>query len=540
MKRQQIPFNVSLLELNPQRLSGLKPVTVLDIFDGASDNFHENGLFSTSIFGRVGDERRSMRFSYIDIKVEIFHPIVFRAIVALKRLYAGIISGQEHAIWDPTVKDFEKSDPVNGKTGFHFFLNHWKDINHGLSKSTSREQNIKIIEKYKDKAMTSKIVVMPAGMRDLEVDDSGRMKEDEINSLYRALLGVSNTITDAAIRLNPEQSNTARWNMQSKFNELYDTIENMLEGKKKLILGKYGSRRIFNGTRNVITAMDTASPYLGAPGNPGFNSTVLGLYQMLKAIMPVARYHLRNGFLSEVFRSVSSPAVLVNKKTLKTELVQLKSQHFDRWATDEGLEKVITSFFDLSLRHKPLEIDGRYVGLVYKGPDGTFKLMHSIDELPESRDPKDVHPLTFAELLYLSTYRVINKHPLFVTRYPVTGVGSIYPSIAYVRTTIKAEQRRELSTGWEPQDESFTAYEFPIAGGEFLDSLVPHSAHLEALGADFDGDTASGNATYSDESIAEVNAFLQTKKAYVGTDGRFLASISVMTVDLVMHNMTGD
>lgn len=540
MKRQMVPFNVTLLDLNPQRLQGLKPVTVLDIFDGATDNFHENGLFSTSIFGRVGDERRNSRFSYIDIKIGIFHPVVMRAIVSLKRLYAGIIAGTEHAIWDPTIKDFEKSDAISGKTGFHFFLQHWEEINHGLSKSVSREQNIKLIEKYQGQALTSKIVVMPAGLRDLEVDDSGRMKEDEINKLYRKLLAVSNTITDAAVKINPEQANTARWNMQSTFNELYDTIERMLEGKKKLILGKYGSRRIFNGTRNVITAMDTAVPYLGAPGSPNYNNTVIGLYQMLKSIMPVARYHLRNGFLSEVFRSVSSPAVLVNKKTLKTELVQLKSFHFDRWATDEGLEKVLTSFFDLSLRHKPLEIDGRYLGLVYKGPDGTFKLIHDIDDVPDTRDKKDVHPMTFAELLYISTYRIINKYPLFVTRYPVTGVGSIYPSIAFVRTTLKAETRRELSSGWEPQDDSYTAFQFPIPGVEFLDSLVPHSAHLAGLGADFDGDTSSGNATYSEESIAEVNKFLSTKKAYVGTDGRFLASIDVVTVALVMHNMTGD
>lgn len=540
MKRQQIPFNVSLLDLNPQRLMGLKPVRVLDIFDGASDNFHEDGLFSTSIFGRVGDERRSQRFSYVDIKIEVFHPVVFRAIVDLKRLYGGIIAGTEHAVWDPTVKDFERSDPVLGSTGFHFFLQHWKDINHSLSKSVSREQNIKLIEKYQNKAMTSKVVVMPAGMRDLEVDDSGRMKEDEINTLYRKLLAVSNTISDAAVKLNPEQTNTARWNLQSTFNELYDSIENMLEGKKKLILGKWGSRRIFNGTRNVITAMDTSSPYLGAPGSPNVNSTILGLYQMLKSVMPVARYYIRNGFLSEVFRSVSSPALLVNKKTLKTELVQLKSRHFDRWATDEGLEKVITSFWDLSLRHKPLEIDGRYLGLIYKGPDGTFKLMHSIDELPSTRDPKDVHPITFAELLYLSTYRILNKHPLFVTRYPIAGVGSIYPSMAYVRTTLKSETRSELSTGWEPQDETYTAYEFPITGGEFLDSLVPHSAHLAGLVADFDGDTSSANTVYTDEAIEEVRNFLQTRKAYIGTDGEFLASIDVVTVALVMHNMTGD
>lgn len=541
MKRLSIPFNVELLDLSPQRLQGLRPVTVLDIFEGgSSDNFHPNGLFSTEIFGRVGDERRNGRFSYIDIKIGILHPNIFRAITTLKRMYFGILAGTEYAVWDPATQDFEKSDPVNGQTGYQFFLDHWEDIQYRVTKSVQREQKIELIKKYQDRALTSKIVVMPAGLRDLEVGDDGRMKEDEINSIYRRLLGVSNTITTQGVKNNPESLNTSRWNLQVAFNELYDTIERMLEGKKKLVLSKYGSRRIFNGTRNVITAMDTSVPYLGGSGSPGINNTVIGLYQMSKAIMPVARYHLRNGFLASVFQGVGAPVRLIDKETLKADPINLKSHYFDRWATDEGLEKVITSFSDAQLRHRALEIEGRYVGLVYKGPDGTFRLMNSIDELPEGRDPKDVHPLTFAELLYLSVYRVINRYPLFVTRYPIAGMGSIYPSLAFVRTTLKAETRSELNAAWEPQDDSYTAYQFPLNGEVFLDSLVPHSAHLAGLVADFDGDTSSGNATYSEESIEEVRKFLASKKAYVGTNGEFLASVNVITVALVMHNMTGD
>ncbi len=234
------------------------------------------------------------------------------------------------------------------------------------------------------------------------------------------------------------------------------------------------------------------------------------------------------------------PARLVDKTTLHSVDVKLKSQYFDRYMTDEGVEKVLTSFNEEGLRHKPIEIDGHYLGLVYKGPDGTFKIIQDIDEVPETRSRKDVYPLTFCELLYLSCYKVLDKFPLFVTRYPVTGVGSIYPSKMYVKTTIKSQQRRELSDTWEPMDDTNVAYEFPITGGSFVNSLVPHSAKLARLGADFDGDTASGNVTYSDEAIAEVDEYLKKRKAYVGTDGKFTSSVDVSTVALVLHNLTGD
>lgn len=539
--RVAVPFNVDLLELTPQKLRGMRPVTKLDIFDGVGGNFSEDGLFSISIFGKVGDERRSTRFSYIDIKVQVFHPIIHRTLINLKRLYGGIIAGTEYALWNPEISDFERADPINGKTGFSYFVEHWENIAFEETKSTSREQNILLLKKYKGaRAMTSKIVVMPAGLRDLEVDAIGRIREDEINNVYRKLLSVANTISDASIRNNPELINTARNSLQQTFNELYEIIESMVEGKKKLLMGKWASRRIMNGTRNVITAMDTSTPYLGADGAVDFNNTIIGLYQALKATLPVSIYHIRNGFLSKVFTSPGAPVHLVNKQTLKGEEVHLRPEYFDRWMTVEGVEKVITAFGEESMRHKPLEIEGRYLALIYKGPDGTFKIIRDIDELPEGRSRSDVAPLTFCELLYLSCYQQLNKYPIFVTRYPVTGVGSIYPSKMYIKTTIHGEIRRELGEDWTPTDKSHTAYQFPQAGGSFVNSLVPHPARLDGLGADFDGDTGSGNATYSDESIAEVNHYFTQKRAYVGTDGRLIASANISTVALVMHNLTGD
>jgi hypothetical protein len=479
-----IPFNISILVLTKEKLRGLKPVTTQDSFDGAGNIFHEDGLFSTSIFGKMGDERRSSRFSYIDIKVSIFHPIIYRALLSLKRLYGGIISGTEYAIWNDVISDFERSDPISGKTGYAFFVEYWKQIKFEKTNSVMREQNILMIQKYLEVAMTSVIAVMPAGLRDIEIGDDGRVREDEINLLYRKMLAVSNTISEASIRTNPEMINTARYSLQNTFNTLFETLEAMIEGKKKLLMGKWAGRRIQNGTRNVITAMDTSTAYLGAAGAPGFNTTIVGLYQGLKTIMPVARFYIRNGFLAKVFISVDQPARLIDKKTLKPVDVQLNSKYFDRYMTDEGIEKVLTSFSEEGLRHLPLEIDGHYVGLIYKGPDNTFKIFQDIDELPADKSKKNVFPLTFCELLYLSCYTELGKFPLFLTRYPITGVGSIYPSKMMVKTTIKSEQRRELDESWLPMDDNHVAYEFPITGGAFVNSLVPHSAKLARLSAD--------------------------------------------------------
>lgn len=538
MERQAIPFNISLLDLTDAKIAHMRPVTSLDFLEGSSQTPHPNGLFSTEIFGKVGDEARMRRFSYINVKVALFHPMIYRALVALKRLYAEILNGTTYAIWNSATKDFERSDVINGQTGFHFFAAHWKDIQFADTKSDQREQNIMMIQKYKDKALTSRILVLPAGLRDLEYGPDGRMREDEINTIYRSLLAKSNAVTEQVLKTTPEMVNTVRWHLQNTFNSLYDLLESMVEGKRKLILGKWAARRIFDGTRNVITAMNTSSDYLGSPGNVGYNNSITGLYQGVKAARPVAVYHIKNGFLSKVFTGPNQPAKLVNKKTLHAELVELRPEYFDRWMTTEGIEKLLSAFSEDDVRHKQLQIEDHWVGLMYKGPDMTFRFVQDVDELPAGRDKKDLHPLTFAELLYLSVYRELDKLPAFITRYPITGVGSIVPSKVKLKTTIRREERLELGPDWQPLDGTHVAYEFPIVGSEFVNSISPHSSRLTRMTADFDGDTSSYTVAYTDESVHEVDEFLASKRAYVGTDGRTLASVAIDTVNLVLHNMT--
>lgn len=536
-----VPFNIEILALTPDVVRNIKPVTSLEFFDASGRNFHEDGLFSTSIFGRRGEEIRDYRFSYIDIKADIFHPILFKSLLQLKSLYGEIMAGREFAYWDEDKKDFEKSTPLEGQTGYHFFMKYWDKIEFKQTESDMRDQYIKLIEKFASIATTRYIVVMPAGLRDLEFTDNNRIEENEINSLYRKLLSISNVISETAIKSNPEVINSARWSLQTTFNEIFDLIKRIIEGKKKMILGKWASRRIFNGTRNVITSMDTSVAVLGQKNAPNFNSTMVGLYQALKSILPVARYMIRTGFISSVFVSKDMPIRVVSKKTLKSVELSIKIDLFDRWTSDDGIDKIIEGFREEYLRHKPIEIQGHYLGLIYKGPDNTFKIIQDIDDVPDDRDKAHVYPLTYCELLYLSVYKKINTYPCYVTRYPVTGMGSIYPSFIYVRTTNTAEVRRELDDSWNPYpDDTYLAVEFPLTGAGFINSLIPHASRVGKLGADFDGDTCSLNAVYSDDSVREVTEYFNKRRAYVGTNGKLIHSVGIDTVAFVLHNLTGD
>lgn len=535
-----VPFNIGLLNLTPEKLKGVKQVKALDIFDGATTNFHPEGLFSTEIFGRVGDERRSLLFGYIDVKAPIFHPLIFMAITKLKRFYGDIMAGKAWALWDESKFDFVKAKPSDGaRTGFAFFLEHWQDIQYEEGTSNIRSEYIKLVQAHKATALNRYIVVMPAGLRDIEIDELNRKSEDEVNTLYRKFIALSNVIVESSITTNAEVIDKPRFDMQLNFVALYDMVEALIKGKKKLFLGKVASRRIFNGTRNVITAMNTAVPVLGKKGTPDFNSTIIGLYQYLQATLPVSAAQVRE-FLSHMFPDVNAPAVLVDPKTWRPKDVFLHVRYYDKWATQEGIEKIISSFREEDIRNTPLLIDGYYLGLLYLGPDGTFKVFNDINQLPASRSREHVRPLTLTDLFYLSVYRHFSKYPLFLTRYPVTGIGSIYPSKTHLRVTVAYDERRMLDEAWIDAGADYVAYEFPRQDSAFVNSLIPHSSHLDRLTADFDGDTSSANIAYSDEAIDEAQAFFKTRKAYIGSNGELLYSCAVATVELVLWSLTGE
>lgn len=540
---RRAPFNLKILKLTPQRLEALRPVTSLDIFDGMSSNFHEDGLFSVATFGRIGSDDRDRRFGFIDIKTEIFHPLVQKRIIQLKSFYEKVMNGREYAKFDPEKNELVACPPDDegSGTGYGFFCSWWPKIQFQKNKSLSRNLRIDFLEKYRNSAMTDKIVVMPAGLRDVEVDDQGRHRTDEINEPYGRLIAVSNTLSGAQVLDNSAFLDGPRLSLQRSFNQIYDLIDQRLYGKKGFIQAKYGSRAIFNGTRNVITSMDTTTEYFGGPRTMEIYHTQIGLFQTVKGCLPLACHKLATGWLSRVFGAGDANVYLVNPKTLKPEYVRVPADVLDRWTSVEGLEKVIDSFSEVHHRQRPIEIEGYYLGLVYA--DGkNFKIFNDIDELPEHLDRGNVYPLNMTTLLYLSGYREWYTLPIFVTRFPVTGIQSMYPNLVYTRTTMKASAMIELDADWQPLGDEYVAREFPDQSQDavFMDSMSPHPAYLVGLGADFDGDTSSGDIVYTKDAREAVTKYLFSRASLVAPNGKLYTSADNDILALVLNNLLSD
>jgi hypothetical protein len=202
----------------------------------------------------------------------------------------------------------------------------------------------------------------------------------------------------------------------------------------------------------------------------------------------------------------------------------------------------MAKFGDTSLRHLPLTIHANnkeyYLGLIYKPKDRkVFKIFQDIDELPTDFKREDVYPLTYIELLYSEVYKGSDHTPCLVTRYPISGYGSVYPCFVYLKTTTKSESRYELDYAWEPTDN--LAQEFPIAGEQFFDTMSLSRQHLARLGADFDGDCMSQIALLTEDAYQELYTTLNNREFYVDPNNKMYFSVANDVLDLVLKSMTG-
>jgi len=542
MKSVSVPFNLSLLSPTPQQLQRLRPITSLDIFDGPGGNFHDDGLFSTVTFGRVGDPDRDRRFGYIPLKIDVLHPVMYSRLIKLKSLYKGILSGQEYAKWNPEENDFEAATELDGATGYAFFMTHWEELSPKKTGSSSRDMRVELINRYRHQATLKQLLVMPAGLRDADIDSDNRVSMDEINELYQNVLMLVRNLPDQIGKSDLPLYDRTRFVLTLRLLAIYEYIENLISGKKGFIQGRWASRRVFNGTRNVISSMDTSVPDLESPNRPRFNDCQVGLYQAAKAVLPKTIYSLKTSVVGDIFSSTSNNVELVDPKTYKRVWVEVSNEDMDRWSTDEGLEKVVNDLGVIEKRHRYVEVAGHYLALVYVDNEHNYRLLRSIDEVPEGWDTKWVRPITYVELIYLAGLSMWYKNHAFITRYPVTGMYSSIPVKSYVKTTVVGELRYPLNHEFERDESLPLALEYPRLekDPQYHDALSVNPITLEQLGGDFDGDTISYLATYSKEANEEAERHFNSRKAYLDAGGGLAFSVNIHTIKLALRFMTGD
>lgn len=539
MRERKLPLNVSVLVPTKERLSNLSEVKVPDIMDSTTKDLHAEGFYSVEIFGEQGSDLRDVRMAYMSLNVSVFNPIFLRTLFRLKGLYREIIEGRTSAVFDKSLKDFRRLNKnesfLDGNTGFHFFVTNFPNVKLQSTGSKLRDELIKFINNNREKAMMDKLVIFPAGLRELDQDRSGRPIEHELTKLYRRVLMAARTIGGRLKGMEDPMLDSPRWVIQKHVMAVDDFLEGMMAGDTGFIQAKWMSRRVFGSTRNVLSSQIGGSLDLDSKGLPDINTTHVGLYQFIKGALPKIRHKFYSTLGQQIYQDPDSDIELLDRKTYKLTYVKLGQKERDRWSTDDGFESVVNLLDDPVVRRKPIIIEGCYLALIYRDEE-SYMVVKDIESVPETMSRDDFKPITFAELFYLLAEGVSEEVRGFVTRYPITGPESIYATVPYIKTTMPSKQLKRRGTDGEVTDYYVT--EMPVLADDvpFFDTMAVNPIKLIGLGGDHDGDTTSLMLVYSEESIAEVEKLLNDRIKYLKIGGGLVNRIAHDTANYVLNH----
>lgn len=509
------PLNLRLMSGDRKKLANLRPVTSTQLHSNSSTELDPEGLFSQDIFGRVGDPRRMKIMSYIDLHTKIMHPLIWKNIERVSGWYTEIFLGRRYATFDEKSGQFLPSNVDEGKTGPNFFLKHLKNVKFERNKSKQRDLRIDVIEKYRESAIYDFVLVLPAGHRDIEEGRGGNIKFDEINDVYRALIGLSKNIDKSD--LDNQFNHRSQALMQKNFNAIFELIFTFLKGKGGFTAAKWTKRKVEHGTRTVFSSMRLQSRDIKGPQRITINDIHVGISQTMRGCLPLVTHKLTTRFANVVFNS-DGTANLIDKKTLKRKVVPVDNKWRDLYTTEDGVLSLIKEFKVDSYKFKDVEVQGYPAALIYRDAD-SFMVKTDIDDFPEKLRGQ-VRPITKFELYYYLISDIDQETACWGTRYPFATEDSMFPALPYLKTTIVGEALYELDNFGNKTEKVYR--EFPILNTASLDTASVHPIRLKGLGADFDGDTLSIEFVMTMEAVEEVKKYLNDPVNLIGR-GKFLA-----------------
>lgn len=235
----------------------LEPVTSPMIFQ--AETFHPDGIFSERIFGPIGSPERRTEFAYVDLKATVIHPIILKVIKRLdKKLYNMVLLDSVYRFDKDSGKLIE--DDQGDLFGFEGLKTVFNDHHYRFrGGSDYREKFIAYIKEHIDKIFITKIILLPAALREVTVEenDPTRIKFiDEVNELYINILNVVQKLSNTQMGSTSHQFINV--NLQKAVSALFEYMKIKIAKKegfiRNLSLGKrvdFSARAVISGDPNV-------------------------------------------------------------------------------------------------------------------------------------------------------------------------------------------------------------------------------------------------------------------------------------------------
>ena len=146
-------------------------------------------------------------------------------------------------------------------------------------------------------------------------------------------------------------------------------------------------------------------------------------------------------------------------------------------------------------------------------------------------------PLTWCDLLYQAACDVTEDKMVLITRFPIDSYLNQYPSKVNIKSTVETEPM--VINGklykWYPKirKEDINSNTSPL----FSDTLSICNGLINAMGMDYDGDTAIVKPIYTIEANQECKERANAKIQMIGLDGKSPRNVSKENI-MALYSLT--
>ena len=525
------PMKVALIGDRLIMKSKLKPVS--DPISHSSGGIPTpGGLFSYEIFGLTADERRR-QFAYIDLHESFFHPFVYEILMALMpKKFDKCASGNgSWKIEDGElieIKDKNSKEYNEDNSGILWLKENYKKLKIKETGSMTRSDRIRLLKDLSDEDIfITKWLVVPIVYRDIDKNSSIH-KLPELNQYYNNIIRYANGLKESSFGYFDNQ---LRYNLQHELIIIRRYGQSLIEKKNgffhKAILGK----SIDRGSGDVIST----------PSMRGYEKPSDNPVDVIHSGIPLAkclimgydfimRYCLN--FFADHFKELSEYPVYkkVDGKWQITGKVDIQDV-VERYSAKEIKKKINRFKNSHATRFDPITImtkDGREIPIFLLGT-------YDYDNFNGLVEP--LRPMTWTDLFYLAAQNTVGDKYAYITRYPVESHNHIFPSRVFVLSTLKTVK------AWIYDDyyEHYPSIDFNIPSDRvsscFNDTITLSNMCIEAMGADYDGDTVRSKICFSIEANEEAKKISESIKNFVSPEGELIRTLAHES-SLCFYNMT--
>jgi len=264
------------------------------------NEFHKEGIFSQEIFGRLGSVKRKKIFGYINLKAKLIHPEAFKILTSIDTNLTKLIMGTEKFNID---KNGNLIKDENGSTGLFFFIQNFNNIKFE-NLTTLKPKHIDFILKYKNDILIDKYLIIPAGIRDVQITNTGKslIQHSEVNELYLKLINQVNLLESISL-IDESMSDNLLKNIQKTLNNINSWFKNKIKGKYGIIRGGMLKKVVDYCARLVIVPDgDLKLGYVGVPW-----------HICLKLFEPMLIHHVIYQDHSNIYKSLIQSFLGLNK-----------------------------------------------------------------------------------------------------------------------------------------------------------------------------------------------------------------------------------